>query len=106
MAEPKTRMMGENTMAEAEYRLGDWVDDYCTRCKLIMNHYIVSMLNGEIVKVRCQTCNHEQDFRHCREGKKKNTKQALFDQVAASLPTFGTPPPNSEKAGKKKMSGG
>jgi hypothetical protein len=73
-------------MSEGEYRLGDWVDDYCTRCRLMMNHYIVSMVQGEIVKVRCQTCHHEQDFRHGKEGKsKKGSRQALFDQVVAGL---------------------
>lgn len=73
-------------MSEGEYRLGDLVDDYCPRCKMIMNHYIVSMVNGEIVKVRCQTCYHEQNFRHGQEGKsKKGSRQALFDQVAAGL---------------------
>jgi hypothetical protein len=76
-------------MAETEYRLGDMVDDYCTRCHLIMNHYVVSMVQGEIVKVRCQTCQHEQRFRHGKEGKKKKTtRQGLFDQVASSLPGF------------------
>jgi hypothetical protein len=76
-------------MSETEYRLGDMVDDYCTCCHLIMNHYVVSIVQGEIVKVRCQTCQHEQNYRHGKEGKKKkNTRQALFDQVASSLPGF------------------
>ena len=34
-----------------EYRLGDIIDDYCVKCKQIMNHAIVSMLNTEPAKV-------------------------------------------------------
>jgi hypothetical protein len=90
-------------MPEEELKLGDWVDDYCTRCRLVMNHFIVSLVNGEIVKVRCQTCNYEHDFRHGKEGKKKkDSRKALFDQVAASLPSFGTPPPAPKKSGGRK----
>jgi|WetSurMetagenome_2_1015567.scaffolds.fasta_scaffold78655_2 hypothetical protein len=79
-------------MTEGEYQLGDWVDDYCTRCKLIMNHYIVSMVGSEIAKVRCQTCQHEQNFRHGKEGKKKESRQVLFAQVVSGL--------NAAEAGK------
>ena len=32
-------------MAE-EHRLGDIVDDYCSRCKGVMNHSIVSILDN------------------------------------------------------------
>jgi hypothetical protein len=91
-------------MAEGECRLGDWVDDYCTRCKLIMNHYIVSMVNGEIVKVRCQTCQHEQNFRHGEEGKKKKeSRQALFDQVVAGFhkPETSSAPVSKGRPGKR-----
>ena len=31
----------------SEYRLGDIIDDYCVRCKRIMNHAVVSVLNRE-----------------------------------------------------------
>ncbi len=74
-------------MAENELRLGDLVDDYCKRCRLLMNHYVVSMLAGEVKKVRCQTCHYEHDFQHGEGAKKKKSElQTLFDQVAASLP--------------------
>ena len=46
-----------------EYRLGDVIDDYCVRCKRIMNHAVVSMMNAEPAKVRCRTCHSEHNGR-------------------------------------------
>jgi hypothetical protein len=76
-----------------EWKLGDTVDDYCSRCQLLMNHYVVSMVEGEVRKVRCQTCGNEHSYRHGKSGKKKNTVKSLYDQAAAGLlpPTRSTP---------------
>ena len=46
-----------------ECRLGDDIDDYCVRCKRIMNHSVVSVLNAEPAKVRCRTCHSDHDFK-------------------------------------------
>ncbi len=45
-------------------RLGDDIDDYCVKCKRVMNHLVVSLLNDEPAKVRCRTCHGDHDFRH------------------------------------------
>jgi hypothetical protein len=83
-------------------RLGDTIDDYCRHCRLLMNHYVVSMINGEVRKVRCQTCHYEHDYLHgVDSGKKKGTRQALFDQIAGTLPPTVSPPQDA-KAKKKK----
>ena len=47
-----------------EHRLGDIIDDYCVKCKQIMNHAVVSMLNADPAKVRCRTCHSDHDYRH------------------------------------------
>jgi hypothetical protein len=52
-----------------------------------MNHYVVSVVDREVGKVRCQTCGNEHNYRHGKGGKKKNTVKSLFDEVAASLPS-------------------
>ena len=44
-------------------RLGDVVDDYCPRCKLLLNHAVASMVDVTVVKVVCQTCHTEHPFR-------------------------------------------
>ncbi len=51
-------------MLDREVRLGDIIDDFCVKCKRIMNHAVVSTLNGEPAKVRCRTCYNDHDFRH------------------------------------------
>jgi hypothetical protein len=66
-----------------EVRLGDDVDDYCVRCKRIMNHAVVSVLNAEPAKVRCRTCHSDHDYRHelAPPPKVDARKQALFQEV-------------------------
>ena len=66
-----------------EPRLGDDIDDFCVRCKRIMNHAIVSVVNGEPAKVRCRTCHNDHDFRHEQAPPPKVDlrKQALFNEA-------------------------
>ena len=88
-------------MLENELRLGDTIDDYCGRCRLLMNHYIVSIVDGEVKKVRCQTCHNEHNFQQGQGGQKKTSRKSLFDQVASTFPQTG-PPPKAVKPKKKK----
>ena len=69
-----------------EPRLGDIIDDYCTKCKLLTNHSVVSLLNGEPAKVHCRTCYSEHNYRHAKVAPKKSKKKAeLFDAVLARI---------------------
>ena len=66
-----------------DIRLGDDIDDFCVRCKRVMNHNVVSALNGEAAKVRCRTCYSDHDFRHEQAPPPKvdARKAALFNEV-------------------------
>lgn len=66
-----------------EPRLGDDIDDFCVRCKRIMNHSIVSVVNGQPAKVRCRTCHSDHDYRHEQAPPPKvdARKAALFNEV-------------------------
>ena len=66
-----------------EPRLGDVIDDYCVKCKRIMNHSVVSILNEAPAKVRCRTCHSDHDYRHEQAPPPKVDlrKQALFNEV-------------------------
>src|SRR6202041_634017 len=44
--------------------LGDIIDDFCVKCKRLMNHAVVSILDGKPAKVRCRTCYNDHDYRH------------------------------------------
>jgi hypothetical protein len=65
-------------------RLGDYIDDYCTRCKLTTDHSIVAIVNDEVQKVMCRICHTEHKYRHNDSGKKQLTKEEAFQKVLAS----------------------
>ena len=68
-------------------RLGDDIDDFCVKCKRIMNHAVVSLVNDEPAKVRCKTCYSDHDYRHEQPPPPKvdARKAALFNQVLESV---------------------
>jgi hypothetical protein len=78
-------------------RLGDVIDDYCVKCKRIMNHSVVSCLNDEPAKVRCRTCHGDHDYRHeqAPPSKADLRKAALFKEV---LDRMGTASPEETPA--------
>ena len=95
----------------SEYRLGDIIDDYCVRCKRIMNHAVVSVLNREPAKVRCRTCHSDHDYRHEQVPPSKGDlrKAALFQDVlksvsldAVAIEAAVPPDPTVEEAPKAK----
>src|SRR5215475_7846606 len=77
-----------------EVRLGDVIDDYCVKCKRIMNHSVVSVLNSEPAKVRCRTCHSDHDYRHEQPPPPKVDlrKQALFKEVLKKVDPDGNEP--------------
>ncbi len=89
-------------------RLGDVIDDYCVKCKQIMNHSVVSILNEAPAKVRCRTCHSDHDYRHEQAPPPKvdSRKAALFAEVLAKVnpvaPVVAAEPePEPEAAAEK-----
>ena len=72
-------------------RLGDDIDDFCVKCKRVMNHAVVSLLNDEPAKVRCKTCHSDHDYRHEQPPPPKvdPRKAALFNQVLENVTVTG-----------------
>ena len=66
-----------------DIRLGDDIDDFCVRCKRVMNHAVVSVIAGAAAKVRCRTCHSDHDYRHEQAPPPKvdARKAALFQEV-------------------------
>jgi hypothetical protein len=82
-------------------RLGDDIDDFCVKCKRVMNHSVVSILNSAPAKVRCRTCHSDHDFRNEQPPPPKvdPRKAALFNQVLENV--TGLPAPAvGDKAGE------
>lgn len=77
-------------MDQRRIRLGDVIDDYCSRCRLIMNHGVVGMVGDEIKKVRCNTCSAEHPYRQGRLPASRQRKaRKLFEEVLRGIPQPG-----------------
>jgi hypothetical protein len=82
---------------ERSPRLGDIIDDYCPRCRLLLNHDVAALQESAIAKVTCRTCHNSHDYRHAqvpakRKTRKEQEKQSLMDQVLAGMPPPPVPP--------------
>jgi len=82
-------------------RLGDYIDDYCTRCKRSTDHSIVSMMGEEVLKTRCRTCDNEHKYRGNKGGKKEMSAKEAFDILMARAGAGQTQQSGTEKRGRK-----
>jgi hypothetical protein len=85
-------------MSDRLLRLGDVIDDYCPRCRLLLNHDVASINSGAAAKVTCRTCHNTHDFRNAQVPTKRKTKQdterqTLIDQMLTSMPQPPAPAP-------------
>jgi len=86
-------------------RLGDYIDDYCTRCKRSTDHSIAAMVGDEVQKVACRICHTEHKYRHNDSG--KPTKEQAFEKLVATAKeqiegSTGAPPESTAAATKTK----
>ena len=80
-------------MESRRVRLGDVIDDYCPRCRLIMNHGVVGMIGDEVKKVRCNTCMFEHQFRHGQlPASRRKAQNKLFEEVLKGIAGKAEPP--------------
>ncbi len=81
-------------MADRALRLGDVVDDYCPRCRLLLNHDVASLTGHLIAKVTCRTCHNTHDYRHAEVPTRRSKKGAVDKQklMAEVLAGMGRPP--------------
>jgi hypothetical protein len=96
-------------MSDRILRLGDVIDDYCPRCRLLLNHDVASIAEGRAAKVTCRTCHNTHDYRDGqlpvrRKTKKEQESQSLIDRVLAGMPAPppATPPPPTTPTLKKR----
>jgi hypothetical protein len=76
-------------MQQRQLRLGDILDDYCTRERRLTNHAVVAMVGAEVKQTRCTTCDTEHEYKHAkvpRQRRKADSPAALYSQVAANAP--------------------
>jgi hypothetical protein len=82
-------------MQQRQLRLGDILDDYCTRERRVTNHAVVAMVGDTVKQTRCTTCDTEHEYKHARvprQRRKLDSPAALYAQVAAGAPKRVTAP--------------
>jgi DNA-directed RNA polymerase subunit M/transcription elongation factor TFIIS len=93
-------------MSDRVPRLGDVIDDYCPRCRLLLNHDVTSLYEEQVAKVTCRTCHNAHDYRHAqvptRRKSKEREKKTLLEQVMASMPKPPDPPSAPSAPARKK----
>ena len=75
-------------MQQRQLRLGDILDDYCTRERRLTNHVVVAMVGPEVKQTRCTTCDAEHEYKGGKvpaARRKKDAPEALYDQVLAEV---------------------
>jgi hypothetical protein len=58
------------------------IDSYCTKCKLILEHIVVAMTGGVVLKVKCKTCGSTHRFKGMPAERTKSPRS----KVAAAKP--------------------
>ncbi len=52
-----TRRKDREPMTIKKLSAGDIIEARCTKCREVLNHRIVAMVEGKVVRVECNTCN-------------------------------------------------
>jgi hypothetical protein len=86
-------------------RLGDDIDDHCSRCKRTTDHAVVSMMGEEVLKTRCRTCGSEHPYRRNQGRKKEMTAKEAFDKLISSMPGAQPTVEEADAKPKKKRKG-
>jgi hypothetical protein len=82
-------------MQQRQLRLGDVLDDYCPRERRLTNHAVVAMVDADVKRTRCTTCDTEHEYKHAKvphQRRKSETPAALYSQVLANGPKKIPPP--------------
>ncbi len=65
-------------------RVAGEVDSWCTKCRLVLNHRIVSMKNGKAHQVECLTCRSQHLWRPHAPGDKSAASDGARSRAGAS----------------------
>ena len=68
---------------------GDIIEARCTKCREVLNHRIVAMVEGKVVRVECNTCNGVHNYYPPPPVKEAKAPRATA--AAKPRPTSATP---------------
>jgi len=73
----------------SEVRLGDIIDDYCSRCGRLTGHSVAALLGADVKKVQCRTCGWDHNYRRGKQPARKKAKLSPYEQILAGMnPTY------------------
>jgi hypothetical protein len=80
---------------------GGDIDSYCTKCRLNLEHIVVAMVGGAVVKVKCKTCGGTHRFKSMsavisKATRKASTASKSFVQTEACWETVVEAAPGPE----------
>ena len=52
-------------------QIGEYIDAYCSKCKLVLSHVILFKVDGTVSKVKCNTCKAEHKYHPLKPADKK-----------------------------------
>ena len=84
-------------MEQRQVRLGDVLDDYCTRERRVTNHAVVALVGSEVKLTRCATCDTEHPYKAAKVPPRRLTK--LVAAPSTAPPDSPAPAPQAADAG-------
>ena len=66
----------------ADYKAGDNIDGYCTKCDMILAHTIEAMVDEKPKRTQCNTCKHQHVY---RKEKKKPAARKSASKTGAGV---------------------
>ncbi|MBP7340900.1 MAG: hypothetical protein PHG54_14260 [Smithellaceae bacterium] len=55
--------------------VGDSIDAYCLKCKLLLDHVVLFKVGGAVKRVQCRTCGTQHQYRPAAQADRKNTAE-------------------------------
>lgn len=75
---------------------GDIIEARCTKCREVLNHRIVAMVEGKVVRVECNTCNGVHNY-HAPPAVKAPKAPKAPKKAAVSKPRSTTAVPRASR---------
>src|SRR5689334_3180217 len=66
------------------YTAGDEVDAACSKCKMVLAHTIVAMVEDRIARVKCNTCQGEHAYRAPPSASEATAKKRRLEKKSAA----------------------
>ena len=76
-------------MTTKELSAGDIIESRCTKCREVLNHRIVAMVEGKVVRVECNTCKGTHNYHAppaVKEPKSPKKVAAAKSRQASAVP--------------------